>query len=536
MAEHVRVAFQTQPWRVCAMAFALVAIFALTAACGGDDEPAPPAEPAAAAAQAQADEPADQAADQADQTAEQADEQADEPAEQAADQADQPAEQAADQADQPAEQAADQADQTAEQAGPPGPVDIAVDGVTVGELLAMLSTAEVSCVQNQVGPAINAALNISVTTGMASGPIAAPIFSCVSDETATRVAVVLIVADAGLSAETADCIGGVLAATPAPLFPVAAEAAEGMLACMTEDEAGRAEAVFEIAPEEEAEPEEPEAAADPEEPEAATDIAAPGGITVGEILAMLSPAEVGCVQNQVGPAINAAQGIMVTTAMASGPIAAPIFGCVSPESGAQVAVALIAAEVGLSAETAACVGGILATSPGPIFPLAIEAAQEMLACMTDDEAARAQDALGVAAEEEAAPEEPEAATEIAAPGGITVGEILAMLSPAEVGCVQAQVGPAINAAQGIMVTTAMASGPIAAPIFGCVSPESGAQVAVALITAEVGLSAETAACVGGVLAASPAPIFPLAADVATEMLACMTDDEAARAQVALGGG
>ena len=341
MAEHVRVAFQTQPWRVCAMAFALVAIFALAAACGGDDEPAPPAEPAAAAAQAQADEPAEQAADQADQTAEQADEQADEPAEQAADQADQPAEQAADQADQPAEQAADQADQTAEQAGPPGPVDIAVDGVTVGELLAMLSTAEVSCVQNQVGPAINAALNISVTTGMASGPIAAPIFSCVSDETATRVAVVLIVADAGLSAETADCIGGVLAATPAPLFPVAAEAAEGMLACMTEDEAGRAEAVFEIAPEEEAEPEEPEAAAEPDEPEAATDIAAPGGITVGEILSMLSTDEVACVQTQVGPAINAAQGIMVTTAMASGPIAAPIFGCVSPESGVQVAVALI---------------------------------------------------------------------------------------------------------------------------------------------------------------------------------------------------
>ena len=117
-----------------------------------------------------------------------------------------------------------------------------------------------------------------------------------------------------------------------------------------------------------------------------------------------------------------------------------------------------------------------------------------------------------------------------------MGEILAMLSPAEVGCVQAQVGPALNAAQGIMVTTAMASGPIAAPIFGCVSPESGAQVAVALIAAEVGLSAETAACVGGILAAAPAPIFPLAADVATEMLACMTDDEAARAQVALGGG
>ncbi len=532
MAEHVRVAFQTQPWRVFAMALTLGAILALAAACSGDDEPAPPAEPAAAAAQAQADEPAEQAADQADQTAEQADEQADEPAEQAADQADQPAEQAADQADQPAEQAAE----PAEQAGPPGPVDIAVDGVTVGELLAMLSTAEVSCVQNQVGPAINAALNISVTTGMASGPIAAPIFSCVSDETATRVAVVLIVADAGLSAETAGCIGGVLAATPAPLFPVTIEAAEGMLACMTEDEAGRAEAVFEIAPEEEAEPEEPEAAAEPQEPEAEADTAPPGGITVGEILAMLSTDEVACVQTQVGPAINAAQGIMVTTAMASGPIAAPIFGCVSPESGVQVAVALIAAEVGLSAETAACVGGILAASPGPIFPLAIEAAQEMLACMTDDEAARAQTALGVAAEEEAAPEEPEAATEIAAPGGITVGEILAMLSPAEIGCVQAQVGPAINAAQGIMVTTAMASGPIAAPIFGCVSPESGAQVAVALIAAEVGLSAETAACVGGVLAAAPAPIFPLAADVATEMLACMTDDEAARAQVALGGG
>ena len=532
MAEHVRVALQTQPWRVCAMAFALVAIFALAAACGGDNEPAPPAEPAAAAAQAQADEPADQAADQADQTAEQADEQADEPAEQAAEQADQPAEQAADQADQPAEQA----DEPAEQAGPPGPVDIAVDGVTVGELLAMLSTAEVSCVQNQVGPAINAALNISVTTGMASGPIAAPIFSCVSDETATRVAVVLIVADAGLSAETAGCIGGVLAATPAPLFPVAAEAAEGMLACMTEDEAGRAEAVFEIAPEEEAEPEEPEAAAEPDEPEAAADTAPPGGITVGEILAMLSTDEVACVQTQVGPAINAAQGIMVTTAMASGPIAAPIFGCVSPESGAQIAVALIVAEVGLSAETAACVGGILAASPGPIFPLAADVATEMLACMTDDEAARAQTALGVAADAEAAPEEPEAATEIAAPGGITVGEILAMLSPAEVGCVQAQVGPAINAAQGIMVTTAMASGPIAAPIFGCVSPESGAQVAVALIAAEVGLSAETAACVGGVLAASPAPIFPLAAEVAQEMLACMTDDEAARAQTALGGG
>ena len=335
MAEHVRVAFQTQPWRVCAMAFALVAIFALAAACGGDDEPAPPAEPAAAAAQAQADEPADQAADQADQTARRAGRRArrasrrsGEPAEQAADQADQPAEQAADQADQPAEQA----DEPAEQAGPPGPVDIAVDGVTVGELLAMLSTAEVSCVQNQVGPAINAALNISVTTGMASGPIAAPIFSCVSDETATRVAVVLIVADAGLSAETAGCIGGVLAATPAPLFPVTAEAAEGMLACMTEDEAGRAEAVFEIAPEEEAEPEEPEAAAEPDEPEAATDIAPPGGITVGEILAMLSTDEVACVQAQVGPAINAAQGIMVTTAMASGPIAAPIFGCVSPRA------------------------------------------------------------------------------------------------------------------------------------------------------------------------------------------------------------
>ena len=301
MAEHVRVAFQTQPWRVCAMAFALVAIFALTAACGGDDEPAPepppPAEPAAAAAQAQADEPADQAADQADQTAEQADEQADQPAEQAADQADQPAEQAADQADQPAEQA----DEPAEQAGPPGPVDIAVDGVTVGELLAMLSTAEVSCVQNQVGPAINAALNISVTTGMASGPIAAPIFSCVSDETATRVAVVLIVADAGLSAETAGCIGGVLAATPAPLFPVTAEAAEGMLACMTEDEAGRAEAVFEIAPEEEAEPEEAEAAAEPDEPEADAEPAAPGGITVGEILAMLSTGR-GCLRAGPGGA------------------------------------------------------------------------------------------------------------------------------------------------------------------------------------------------------------------------------------------
>ena len=533
MAEHVRVAFQTQPWRVCAMAFALVAIFALAAACGGDDEPAPEPpprpEPAAAAEQAQADEPAEQA----DQTAAQADE----PAEQAADQADQTAEQAADQADQTAEQA-----EPAEQAGPPGPVDIAVDGVTVGELLAMLSTAEVSCVQNQVGPAINAALNISVTTGMASGPIAAPIFSCVSDETATRVAVVLIVADVGLSAETADCIGGVLAATPAPLFPVAAEAAEGMLACMTEDEAGRAEAVFEIAPEEEAEPEEPEAAAEPqeeaepEEPEAEAGTAAPGGVTVGEILAMLSTDEVGCVQAQVGPAINAAQGIMVTTAMASGPIAAPIFGCVSPESGAQIAVALIVAEVGLSAETAACVGGILAASPGPIFPLAIEAAQEMLACMTEDEAARAHDALGVAADGEAAPEEPEAATEIAAPGGLTVGEILSMLSPAEVSCVQNQVGPAINAAQGIMVTTAMASGPIAAPIFGCVSPESGAQIAVALIVAEVGLSAETAACVGGVLAASPAPIFPLAAEAAQEMLACMTDDEAARAQTALGGG
>ena len=533
MAEHVRVAFQTQPWRVCAMAFALVAIFALTAACGGDDEPAPPAEPAAAAAQAQADEPADQAADQADQTAEQADEQADEPAEQAADQADQPAEQAADQADQPAEQA----DEPAEQAGPPGPVDIAVDGVTVGELLAMLSTAEVSCVQNQVGPAINAALNISVTTGMASGPIAAPIFSCVSDETATRVAVVLIVADAGLSAETAGCIGGVLAATPAPLFPVTAEAAEGMLACMTEDEAGRAEAVFEIAPEEEAEPEEPEAAAEPDEPGGRKRTSRrPAASPWARSWRCSATDEVACVQTQVGPAINAAQGIMVTTAMASGPIAAPIFGCVSPESGAQVALALIVAEVGLSAETAACVGGVLAASPAPIFPLAADVATEMLACMTDDEAARAQDALGVAADGEAAPEEPEAATEIAAPGGITVGEILAMLSQDEVACVQAQVGPAINAAQGIMVTTAMASGPIAAPIFGCVSPESGAQVALALIAAEVGLSAETTACVGGVLAASPGPIFPLAAEVATEMLACMTDDEAARAQAVLGGG
>ena len=514
MAEHVRVAFQTQPWRVCAMAFALVAILALTAACGGDDEPAPEPpprpEPAAAAAQAQADEPAEQAAEQADQTAEQADE----PAEQAAEQADQTAEQA----DEPAEQA--------EPAEAPGPVDIAVDGVTVGEIVSMLTEAEVNCIRDGVGPGLfGTAQSITVTTAMATGPIAAPIFGCVSDENAARVGTVLIVADAGLSADAAACVGGVLAATPAPLFPVPIEAAEGMLACMTADEAGRAQAVLALGVEEEAEPEEPEAEAE---------TAAPGGITVGEILAMLSTDEVACVLDQVGPVINAAQGVMVTTALASGPIAAPIFGCVSPESGAQVALALIVAEIGLSAETAACVGGVLAASPAPLFPLATEAAQEMLACMTDDEAARAQDALGVAGDGEAAPEEPEAATEIAAPGGITVGEILSMLSTDEVACVQNQVGPAINAAQGIMVTTAMAGGPIAAPIFGCVSPESGTQIAVALIAAEVGLSAETAACVGGILAVSPGPIFPLTAEAAQEMLACMTEDEAARAQAVLG--
>ena len=514
MAEHVRVAFQTQPWRVCAMAFALVAILALAAACGGDDEPAPepPPRPEPAAAQAQADEPAEQAAEQADQTAEQAAE---------------PADQAAEQADEPAEQA--------EPAEAPGPVDIAVDGVTVGEIVSMLTEAEVNCIRDGVGPGLfGTAQSITVTTAMATGPIAAPIFGCVSDENAARVAVVLIVADVGLSAETAGCIGGVLSVSPAPIFPVTPEAVESLLACMTADEAGRARAVLALGAEGEAEPEEPEAAAEPDEPEADAEAAPPGGITVGEILAMLSTDEVTCVQTQVGPAINAAQGIMVTTAMAGGPIAAPIFGCVSPESGVQVALALIVAEIGLSAETAACVGGVLAASPAPIFPLATEAATEMLACLTDDEAARAQAVLGLGAEEEAEPEEAEAAADTATPGGITVGEILSMLSTDEVACVQNQVGPAINAAQGIMVTTAMASGPIAAPIFGCVSPESGTQIAVALIAAEVGLSAETAACVGGVLAASPGPIFPLTTETATEMLACMTEDEAARAQAVLG--
>ena len=521
MAEQVKATFRAPQWRVFATAFALVAIFALAAACGGDDpEPAPTAEPAAAAEQAEPADQADEPAEQADEPAEQAEEpaeQADEPAEQA----DEPAEQA----DEPAEQA----DEPAESPAPPTPMEIAEDGVTVGEIVSMLTEDEVNCIRDGIGPGLfDTAQSIPVTVGVASGPIAAPIFGCVSDENAARVAVALIIADVGLSAETAGCIGGVLAASPAAIFPVTPEAVEAMLACMTADEAGRAQAVLPLGAEEEAAPE--------EEAEPEADAAAPGGITVGEILAMLSQSEVACVQDQVGPAINAAQGVMVTTALASGPIAAPIFGCVSPESGAQVGAALIAAEIGLSAGTAACVGGILAAAPAPIFPLAAEVATEMLACMTDDEAARAQDALGVAAEEEAAPEEPEAAAEIAPPGGLTVGEILAMLSPAEVGCVQAQVGPALNAAQGIMVTTAMASGPIAAPIFGCVSPESGAQVAAALIAAEVGLSAGTAACVGGILAAAPAPIFPLAAEVATEMFACMTDDEAARAQAALGGG
>ena len=256
---------------------------------------------------------------------------------------------------------------------------------------------------------------------------------------------------------------------------------------------------------------------------------------MGEILAMLDASEVACVQAQVGPAINAAQGVMVTTEMAGGPIAGPIFGCVSPENGAQVGVALIAAEVGLSAETVPCVVGVLeaAAFVGPIFPIPAEAAPELLACMTDDEAARAQAVLAVAPAEEPAPE-PE--PEVTAPGGLTVGEILAMLDASEVACVQAQVGPAINAAQGVMVTTEMAGGPIAGPIFGCVSPENGVRVATALIAAEIGLSAETAACIGGVLAATAGPLFPIPADVAPQLLACMTEAEAARAQAVLGGG
>ena len=96
----------------------------------------------------------------------------------------------------------------------------------------------------------------------------------------------------------------------------------------------------------------------------------------------------------MGPAINAAQGVMVTTETAGGPIAGPIFGCVSAENGARVATALLAAEIGLSAATAACVGGVFAAIPGPLFPIPPEAAPHLLACMTEAEAARAQSVLG----------------------------------------------------------------------------------------------------------------------------------------------
>ena len=368
-------------------------------------------------------------------------------------------------------------------------MEIAADGVTVGEIVSMLGDAEVECIRQGIGPSVfDAAMAVPVNVGVASGPVAAPIFSCVSAVNAAPVATALIVAEIGLSAETADCLVGVLTETPTPHFPITLEAAAAMLVCMSADEAASAAAVFGLAEEEEeeaaAEPEEEEAApeeeeappeeeaapAEPEEPEAATDVEAPGGLTVGEILAMLDQSEVACVQAQVGPAINAAQGVMVTTEMAGGPIAGPIFGCVSAENGARVATALLAAEIGLSAGTAACVGGVFAAIPGPLFPIPAEAAPEILACMSDDEAARAQSVLGAPPVEEAAPEpEPEPEPEVTATGGLTVGEILAMLDGSEVACVQAQVGPAINAAQGVMVTTEMAGGPIAGPIFGCVS-------------------------------------------------------------------
>ena len=119
--------------------------------------------------------------------------------------------------------------------------------------------------------------------------------------------------------------------------------------------------------------------------------------TVGDLMAVLSEAEVSCLRDAVGEAtLGAVLNIPLASAPAGAMDALP-FECLAPESAIGIQIAFMSAAAGgLSAETRSCMSGIAMENPSalgiggaPEDPAELfNAAIQIQLCMSDEEAAR----------------------------------------------------------------------------------------------------------------------------------------------------
>ena len=125
---------------------------------------------------------------------------------------------------------------------------VITESTTVGDLMAMLSESEVTCVRDAVGEAtLDAVMNIPLTSAPPGAMEALP-FECLAPENAIGISIAMMSAEAGgLSAETRGCISALAMenpsalgiggppADPSALFSTAIQ----MQLCMSDEEAAR---------------------------------------------------------------------------------------------------------------------------------------------------------------------------------------------------------------------------------------------------------------------------------------------------------
>ena len=217
---------------------------------------------------------------------------------------------------------------------------------------------------------------------------------------------------------------------------------------------------------------------------------------------MLPESEVDCIKEAVGETVlGVVLEMEITTSMASSPAGGFIFDCVSEENTTRVGVALVAAEAGLSDETAACMLDVPSGNPEAMklrlgrlhqettdtdASHLLESGFAVVLCLSQEEAESTFIHMYIALDKN---------------DTLRGRDILAMLSESETACVHNSVEDDVLAGiQDATVNEALAA---AEAVFDCITPENLYQIFITVTDSRLGgVSAETRTCIAGILEAA----------------------------------
>ncbi len=266
---------------------------------------------------------------------------------------------------------------------------------------------------------------------------------------------------------------------------------------------------------------------------------------------MLTDEEVSCMRDTFGEELlEQIKDLRITTNLATDPNSRFIFECINQVSINRIGLALMTVEAGLSEETAACIFQVIANTPDPydlqagmtegsleVEPVhLLEAEPTTIRCLNDEEALATFGQMNVILDRA---------------DTLRGGDVLAMLNPLELSCVQQKVDA--DVLDRLRDYTVMESFRTASEIFGCIESDSLAAIFIAVSNSRMGgLSENTLTCAGQALKEAlerdPHPHlieFALgltdqspehygeAVTLSRQMFACMSDDELIKLQKAI---